>query len=199
MINYISVGSDCSPATALRILGIRKFALPFDWVVSPIKALEACFSNNFKQYHTGLYYNSTKTRLIDVYGFEFPHSYPTIIQDIGEPEEGGFGENCIVENWMDYHKDVLCKYERRIERFLNIMNNPEPVIVVCRHYTSDVLKLQQLFIKYYNKENIYFVNSSREVFENDKIININTEKNGEWNELKIWKSGIDTIILKNNL
>jgi len=38
---------------------------------------------------------------------------------------------------------------------------------------------------------VFFVNSSKEVFENDKIINIDTEKNNVWNEAAIWKQGID--------
>ena len=110
---------------------------------------------------------------------------------IGE-EKGKF----ISDKWNDYYGIVLDKYNRRIERFKNIMNDTKPIIVLCRYNTKDVLKLQQLFMKYYKKENIYFINSSNEVFENDKIKNIYTEKNNVWNEASIWKQGMDDIISK---
>jgi len=50
----------------------------------------------------------------------------------------------------------------------------------------------------YNIDNIYFVNSSYDEFENDKIKNVYTEKNNIWNESNLWKQGIDDIILKIN-
>ena len=209
MFNYITIGYDCSPAAVLRHLNIRKFALPFDWNVSTIPMLDACFRDNFKLYHKELRYSDKKTRMIDAYGFEFPHDYPTVIQDIkGDDnvnifndgiEEREFSENHIVDNWIDYHEIVLAKYDRRIKRFLDIMNDPLPIIVLCRYSTHEVLQLQQLFLKYYHKENVYFINSTQEVFENDKIVNIYTEKNGEWNDLTIWKPCMDAVILKHNL
>lgn len=42
--NYLTIGYDCSPATALRNLNLREFALPFDWIVSKISSLDNCFT-----------------------------------------------------------------------------------------------------------------------------------------------------------
>ena len=58
------------------------------------------------------------------------------------------------------------------------------------------MELQNLFLRHYNKDNIYFINSSKELFENEKIKNINTEQNGVWNDKNIWKQHIDEIINK---
>jgi hypothetical protein len=113
--------------------------------------------------------------------------------------EGIFGEefgNFITQNWYDYHSVVLNKYNRRIERFINIINDKKPIIVLCRYNTNDVIKLQQLFIKYYKNNNIYFVNSCNEPFENDYIKNVYTEKENKWNDVNIWKEGISDIIKK---
>ena len=104
----------------------------------------------------------------------------------------------ITDKWPDYYDIVLDKYNRRIERFKNIVNDPKPIIVLCRYSTKDVLQLQKLFLKYYKLKNIFFVNSSNELFENDNIQNINTEKNNVWNDVNIWNEGIDYII-KNKL
>lgn len=201
--NYLTIGYDCSPAAALRNLNLRDFALPFDWVISNITTLERCFGSNFENFHKKLVLNYNKTRLIDYYGFQFPHDYPlshmTDFEDtIGEGVFGEVNGKCITDNWSDYYKIVLDKYNRRIERFQNIITDTKPIIVLCRYNTIDVLKLQNLFKKYYKRENIYFVNSSNEVFENDKIKNIYTEKNNEWNDINIWKHAINDIIKKIN-
>jgi hypothetical protein len=199
--NYLTIGYDCSPAAALKGLNLREFALPFDWTVSNIKVLQMCFENKFKDFHTNLTFNYNKTRLIDHYGFQFPHDYPlknmtNFENNIGE---GVFGEengNCITENWYNYYSIVLNKYNRRIERFNNIINDTKPIIVLCRYNTKDVLELQKLFIKYYKNNNIYFVNSCNELFENDYIKNIYTEKENKWNDINIWNEGISNIIKK---
>ena len=201
--NYLTIGYDCSPAGALRNLKIRDFALPFDWVISNVNALEKCFESNFENFHKNLVFNSNKTKLIDYYGFQFPHDYPlsymsNVDNDIGE---GLFGEEngkFITDKWYEYYDIVLDKYHRRIERFKNILNNTKPIIVLSRYNKTEILKIQTLFMKYYNIQNIYFINASEEVFENDKILFIHTEKNNIWNDVNIWKQGIDYIIDKIN-
>jgi len=62
MYNFLTVGSDCSPAAALRSLDIREFALPFDWIVTNINGLEICFRDKFQNFHKNLYFNDKKTR-----------------------------------------------------------------------------------------------------------------------------------------
>ena len=161
-IHYLTLGHDCSPASALRGLKLREFALPFDWVVSNITILIECFEDNFSKFHKNLKFNNSKKRLIDEYGFQFPHDYPLSnsninIDNIGE---GVFGEengNVISDDWINFHHDVLAKYNRRIDRFKSIINDQHPIIVLCRYNTNDVLKLQQFFLKYYKKENVYFI------------------------------------------
>ncbi len=201
--NYLTLGYDCSPATALKELNLREHALPFDWVVSTIPTLQMCFETNFGNFHKNLTFNYNQTRLIDHYGFQFPHDYPltnmtNVENNIGE---GVFNEECgkvITENWYDYYSIVLSKYNRRIERFNNIINDTKPIIVLCGYNTDDVLKLRELFITYYNNNNIYFINSYNEPFENDYIINIYTEKDNKWNDINIWKEGINDVIKKLN-
>ena len=72
----MSLGYDCSPAATLRNLDFRTEALPFDWVVSDLQILIKCIDDNFDNYHKNLYFNNRRSRLIDSYGFQFPHDYP---------------------------------------------------------------------------------------------------------------------------
>jgi len=78
------------------------------------------------------------------------------------------------------------------------MNDPKPIIALCRYSTNNLLKLQRLFIQFYNRDDIYFINSSPEIFSNPHIINCFTEKNNIWNETEIWKVAIDSVIHKLN-
>lgn len=178
---------------------MREIALPFDWVVSNVNSLQQCFETNFENFHKNLVLNYNKTRLIDYYGFEFPHDYPLshmsdVENNVGEGVFGEEDDKFITDKWKDYCEIVLDKYNRRIERFRSIIMDSKPIIVLCRYNTRDVLQLQQMLIKYYNLTNVYFINSSNELFENDNIINIYTEKNNVWNDVSVWKEGIDYII-----
>ncbi len=194
MYNIITLGADCSPAAALRNLELRPFALPFDWVVSNIRSLNECFKTNFVHFHTELQFSNTKKRLIDAYGFQFPHDYPlTDISDISIVGEGVIGEEngkTIVDNWQIYYNTVRDKYARRIERFINIMHDTKPLLVLCRYHTKDIVLIQWMLKHYYNKENVFFVNSCPEPYSDGRIINCYTERNGNWNEAAIWKEGV---------
>lgn len=189
--NYITLGCDCSPAAALQTLELREQALPFDWVVSNIHVLDMCFKERFQRYHTGLQYNHT--RLVDVYGFQFPHDYPTNDASGTAVGEGTNPEAIITPEWSTYYNTVKAKYERRIERFLTIMADPKPVIVLCRYSMEGVKHLKTMLSVYFQKTNVFFVNSTSD--PNDPmfpwIYNCNTEINGAWNQSEIWKAGID--------
>jgi hypothetical protein len=190
--NFLTIGYDCSPAAALRSLNLRHQALPFDWVQSNISAIQYCFATDFKYYHTNIFLNNGNTRLIDEYGFQFPHDYPTITSPILNLD-GTFSEDIIIDDWQSYYPNTKNKYNRRIERFKNILKDPKPAIVLCRYSTQEVFELQKYFIRYYNKSNLFFLNAYPQMFMNDKIININPEKNNEWNDATIWKEGIQSI------
>ena len=188
--NFITIGYDCSPASALRGLNMRTFALPFDWVESNITSLEKCFHTHFSFFHTKLRLNKKRTRLIDYHGFQFPHDYPTIIPDSNS-------ENIIVNNWSDFYPENLEKYKRRIERFNNILNDDNPIIILCRYPNSHVIFLRKLFIKYYNKKNLIFVNSNPDKMfikiDDTFILSCNTDIN-TWNEANIWEENIVNVI-----
>jgi len=108
----ISMGYDCSPAQALRDMNLRKFALPFDWNISSMNSLERCFRDKFSLFHQNLTFNHNKTRLVDHYGFEFPHDYPILKDVLDCSFTSVVKEHTIVDNWQDYHADVCAKYKR---------------------------------------------------------------------------------------
>jgi Putative papain-like cysteine peptidase (DUF1796) len=210
MYNILTIGNDCSPAAALRNLNLRTIALPFDWVVSNSSSLEKCFSTHFEFFHKNLYFNSTKKRLIDHYGFEFPHDYPLAsdnnlqITDIDHIGEGNIGEEdnkYICDNWLDYYPIVLEKYNRRIKRFQEIVSDPKPILILSRYFLDDIYKIKNLFNTYFNKHNIIFINATNINHISDNIINCNIEENGVWNDITLWQKWFNyaiELILKIN-
>ena len=197
----ISMGYDCSPAQALRDMNIRKFALPFDWNISSMNSLERCFLDKFSMFHQNLTFNHNKTRLVDHYGFEFPHDYPILKDVLDCSFISVVKEHTIVDNWQDYHAEVCAKYKRRIDRFNDLLAKPEPLIVLCRHDVRFIPRLKSLFETYYNKTNVFFVNSTpqQRLFRiqsspYDYTITCHTEKNEIWNETAVWKEALDQAI-----
>jgi hypothetical protein len=184
MYNFLSIGCDCSTASVLDTLGLKTEKLPFDSVELRIHSLKKCFETDFKYFHTNVALNLNKTKIIDEYGIQYLGDYPTITNN---------SLDVIVDDWFSYYDSVKNDYDIRIEKFRSIVNDPKPCIVLSRYRTSDVLELQQLFITYYNRSNFYFVNASPEIYNSEKVMNINTEKNNVWNDIHIWKEGIQTI------
>jgi hypothetical protein len=201
----MSLGNECSPAGALRNLNIRDEALPFDWVESNLQIITNCIEDNFNSYHKNLRFNQKRTRLIDSYGFQFPHDYPFENNNIDDSKigEGVFGEEPnkqIISNWKEYHELALEKYKRRIERFYNYLNSDKPLIILCRGYhVNNINQFGSYLANKFKKGNIYFVLSSKQIFKNNHIITCDTEKNGNWNEASIWSEAIDSIKSMNNL
>ena len=202
---FITIGYDCSPAAALRALDLRKAALPFDWVVTNLNILDQCFQTKFSKYHTNLRFNPQRNRIFDEYGFIFPHDYPLENhemkdENMGDIGEGVYGEEKgkqITPDWEKYYPAVKEKYQRRIERFLEIVQISEkPIIILSRFPAEQINIIFDIFYRNYRRKDIYIVNTCQIESIGHKYVNCFTEKNGEWNEASIWKANIDLIIQK---
>jgi hypothetical protein len=178
--NFLSMGSECSAAAAIKGLDLRTASYPFDWIRSlNLIPIIACISDDFARFHTNLVWNGP--HLTDFYGFNFPHDYPL--------ENGN-----VITTWQDTHDEVIDKYKRRIERFRSLMQDPKPLIIFYRGYTEHCPILKQLFQKHYNKTNIVFVVAHGCISNYDYIFTCEPEKYGEWNDIKIWKEPLDKAI-----
>ena len=179
--NFLSIGSECSAAEAIKKLGLRTASYPFDWIRSNNAIpIIACLSDDFARFHTDLVWNHQQ--LTDSYGFDFVHDYPL--------------ENCIImSNWQDTYEAVIEIYQRRIRRFRLLMQDPKPLIIFYRGYTQHCPIFKQLIEKNYNKTNIVFVVApSYHQFNYDYIFQCEPERNGEWNDAKIWKEALDKAV-----
>jgi len=198
-VEFLSSGSDCSPAAALRSLGYRNTAFPFDWVDSSVSAVISCLEDDFNQYHTNL--TCIGSRMVDTYGFQFPHDYPfsncdydkdSISEWRTHEDVGGK----IVNNWKDYYPEVKEKYDRRIQRFRDIGISANPIIVLMRRPISHALQIRDALVKYYNRRDIFLVVATPETYESDVIVTCLPEIYGDWNNKDIWSTAINCVLQK---
>jgi hypothetical protein len=183
-MNYISLGYECSTASILRELGLRKFALPFDWIRTSPLGIYYCISDNFMQFHKILHLATSKGYIIDEYGFEYPHDYPTTSNMASLPGEGDMDEAIIKCGWETYHGTVLEKYERRIERFHAILRSSEPIIALFFGNTSDIYMFKAAFLEVYHKKNIVYVVNSHVPSMSEDVVVCDGSKDGWLSAIK---------------
>lgn len=194
----MTLGYDCSTSSALKNMGLRSKSLPFDWIVSDMNKVIECISEDFINFHKNLILNLSKTRVIDHYGFEYPHDYPNSeVVDLENIGNGLFGEKVINGNWKDYIDINLDKYNRRIKRFIDILNSKNDIIILYRGPVSNIDKFKNLVKNKFNKENIKYIVATNYFFENDEIITCNPEIGGDWNNLSVWEEAMKKIKNKN--
>jgi len=219
-MSIITLGQDCSAATALRILSMRNYALPFDWIRSNPEILSEVILNNFKGFHETLKLSENKHYVTDSYGLEYPHDYPTLTQPVlnmnGEVNTEDILEHRIIDTWEQHIDSVKEKYKRRIERFHSIMNSEEPVLALFSGQVEHVGLFKNAFKIRYNKTNVYYAVLSEEVIseeqqqellENHNISlcepeEILIDENGNMAvdqiaQAKLWFDAINKIHLKN--
>jgi len=193
-MNYISLGFDCSPATALKNLNLRTCSLPFDWVQTTPNQLYHCIKEDFSRFHTNLRLSSNKRRILDDYGIEYPHDYPT--QKINNKNDytDARNEDLIVDNWEEFVSEVSLKYKRRISRIITIFNEQTPLTILYRGNTNYANQIKTLLQDKFKRKNVYFLVANSEKSSPYKDIFVcNPEKNKEWNDELIWKEGIDEL------
>jgi hypothetical protein len=194
-IFYLSFGLDPTCMDVIHELKLHTVSTPFDWVVSTPKSIYHSIMDNFNSFHTGVRYYS-KSRVIDKYGFIFPRDYPTTVQkNAGKYDI--FSENPIVPNWREYENGVLEKYKLRANNFISVMQSDSPCVFLYRGEPEDIIQYKLLIKNIYKKENVAFVVASSEENINEYYLDepyifvCHPEKNGNWNEISVWKEAIE--------
>ena len=184
----------------LRELGMRRFALPFDWITGNVNSVIRCIREDFAGFHQGGVLcrgRDENTVIIDQLGFKFHHDYPTVEEPTAVLEEtttylAGRDERRIVDNWREYYADVYAKYQRRIERFRAILRGDERVVICCRFSVQHCELIQRALQINYGKV-FTIVTATRDTSANPTIRTCDPECNGKWNDATVWKQALDSI------
>jgi hypothetical protein len=119
----ISLGPNCGMTGALRDMGLRKAAYPFDWIMSvDLLGLIAMFRDDFAFFFDASYFKVDKGGLLfhHYYHLEFSH-------------EGNF---MTTSNFTGQLNALKEKYLRRINRLREVRNHQGPVFFIRASYTD---------------------------------------------------------------
>jgi len=204
MYHYASIGSDCSPAATLKNIDLRRCAYPFDWVQTNIHGIERCLQEDFAQFHGPIQRMDHGRRMIDHYGFQYPHDYPLVGHSEENDDQVGKGifeedlHRPIIDKWLLYYPAVKEKYDRRIQRFRDLLNNPTPIIFLSRYPHVDARRLLDFLRNHYHRNDLYMVNSSPDAPQDQDattgLYSVWTEQHGIWNQPECWREAIQTLI-----
>jgi hypothetical protein len=169
----ISLGDACGPVLMLRDLKIRTEAFPFDWIQSPFDAFYKALVSDFAFFLTDLTMRPDKQGVIDHYGFNFTHDWPTIHDPHINPLTSDFIGNCQLFNeWEKALPLVREKYHRRIERLKQMCLGRNKIIFIRSGSFSrpkeEALMIRDFFSKKYpTLEFLLVVLSSQENFKTE--------------------------------
>ena len=195
-VNYISISTNGYTTSIVRNLGLRIRPLPFDWVNTNIESISQCFKDDFKKFNKNLnVIDNDNNHVIDEYGFVFKYDYPLYTNKNILDYSQQFLDSFIQNNKIN---DIVTeKYISRINHFHEIMNSTDPIICLCNYSIKDVIKLQELFITYYNRtpENLYIINISLSPLYDSLYIPLNIYNvNLNTRNIYIWKYMIDLVL-----
>ncbi|MCX5921919.1 MAG: DUF1796 family putative cysteine peptidase [Candidatus Dependentiae bacterium] len=138
----IPIGTHCSAAAAIKGLNLRQVSLPLDWIVSSFAGLYQAFNDDFAHFleKSSLRIRGDQQGIVDYYGFQFVHDFPTTTQTI-KPSIDGSQEDVAVlvsqgkisPHYMDFYDEITSKYARRIKRMYEFCNGDEQVFFI-RHF-----------------------------------------------------------------
>jgi hypothetical protein len=193
-MNYISLGPTCSIAYQLQKLGKKKESLPFDWIrCYPISSVLHLIKNNFNGLFEGIEYVKDDTKFPFIEDNEGEsETFDTIkIKDTKIYKNNKLG----ISFFHDFKegietKNVIEKYQRRIDRFYNVIKTPSIFIRDELNFKGcDIMIYNQLYdkLKEYNNENrlILIINTFKKDYDItglNKGIKIykNSDKISEW-------------------
>jgi hypothetical protein len=200
-MNYVSLGPTCSIAYQLQKLGKKKESLPFDWIrCYSIGSVFHLIQNNFDGLFDGLEYvkDDTKFPFIEdsVEGNEVEKFDTISMKDtkIYKNDKLGISFFHDFKEGID-KKDVIEKYNRRIERFYNVIKTPSVFIRDELAFKVDDIPIyNQLYqvLKQFNNENrlILIINTFKKDYKIDELnkgieIYKNSDKISEWQHPEI--------------
>ena len=126
----INLGRDCQVAYQLNVNGLRKYALPFDSLITPHQSLVGMLENKFE-------------------GFLDPDNFELVVSEQGEKYilDKKYGtrllHDCKLQaDFLDDYEIVAIKYQRRIDRLIDLITISDNPIFIRKGITQE--QAQQL-------------------------------------------------------
>lgn len=113
----INLGGDCQPSYQMYQNGLRKYALPFDSLITPcdslLKIIEEQFDDFLNKENLELIIQGNQKFIIDKkYNIRLIHDFK------------------LEEDYLNDYEIIKEKYERRINRFMELMENSRSILFI---------------------------------------------------------------------
>ena len=121
----INLGGDCQVAYQLYIHGLRKYALPFDTLITPYDSLKKLLLAHFEDFmmkenfELNINEKGEKYILDKTYGVRLLHDFP------------------LEEDFLRNYEEIAAKYLRRITRFFEIIEASEHPLFIRKNITKE--------------------------------------------------------------
>lgn len=196
-VECISLGRECSTAAAFQAFKLRNAAYPFDWVISSFAALYSVISDDFKDYLNPQYFRIREDNhgVINKYGIVFVHDFPTIHYTGNNiAKEDIVNESILSPQWLNALPLIQNKYERRINRFIEICDSKNKVYFF-RHFgiaRHEAIQLRNLIeLKYPHLDFVLVVVGNHSAYAKQwgerKIKNYYLNDTQIWNDVREWQ------------
>lgn len=156
---YISLGMNCDPARHLEDASKRTVSFPFDWAVTPMSAalfhLETKFKFFMMRHHLHANAPAMRKLMVDDDDANFQKFQEGMTTPVFCKLTGSFYPHDFDERPIDDQYDaVMEKYRRRIDRLLQLFEDPKNKFV----FIADNVPLHPFQKEQYKKANIGFQN-----------------------------------------
>ena len=130
----INLGGDCQPQHQMKINHLRKYALPFDHLVTPVESLLKILEQRFELFlekETLAFKVTEKEKYIEDtrYGIRMIHDFS------------------LTEDFLKDYEEIKAKYTRRIHRFHDILQSSQKVLFIRKRITKEQVVLLDLLIR----------------------------------------------------
>ena len=120
----INLGGDCQSAYQMSLHGIRHYALPFDSLITPVDSviylLEEQFCDFLKKDNLSLVTKGTEKFILDSkYNVRLIHDFK------------------LEEDFLQEYDNIKEKYDRRVSRFLEILQTSRSVLFIRKNITKE--------------------------------------------------------------
>lgn len=123
----ISLGSSCQSAWQLEVNGVRKLAYPFDWLMTPFDGLVSFIINKGEGF--------LEKDNIEV--IEILHGDPLSFLHVADRKYDFHSMHDFFFPDMYNYGDVKAKYERRIQRFFDLLESNKKILFVRTQISRD--------------------------------------------------------------
>lgn len=192
---FISLGSTCAPADALRRIGVRNEAYPFDWLRTSVVNVVQCIQTKFSQFLRSP--RVCGNFIVDAYGFQFSHDFKTVNLEKYQ-ETPIYPEAAIASDWENWLPAIEEKYERRIQRFHTTLADSK-VVFVLEDTVDDALlsDLHDTCVSLYNNKDIYCMVINSHHSSLDYVLS--GYIGDTWADMTVWQSLVEQAKLKFSL